>query len=191
MHDLDVLESVLAKDQTIIDSIQPDQLHSPTPCPDFDVARLVNHIISGLQRFAAGVNGSSFTGDPDSFIGDSPSRDYRNAADGLLAGWNQCGMDRTVHLGNADLSGKIVMARALTEYLTHGCDLAIALGREVPFSDEEITVVFERASATLGEEYRGEGKPFGPIIDVPWSAPVLDRFLGFMGRKPLTSRSGD
>ncbi len=55
-----------------------------------------------------------------------------------------------------------------------------------PFSEEEISIVLERARATLGEQYRGEGKPFGHVVDVPESAPLLDHFLGF-SRQPFIS----
>ncbi len=72
----------------------------------------------------------------------------------------------------------------LVEYLTHGRDLALATSQAVPFSDPEVALVLARARSTLTEQYRGEGKPFGCIIDVPDDASVLDRFLGFMGRQP-------
>lgn len=191
MVDFEVLESVLAKDQVLIESVSPHQLHLPTPCPDYDVNMLVNHIIGWLQRFEAGVNGRIFDANPEKFVSDNPVNDFRNASKGLLAGWSKGGIDRIVHLGNADLPGKMVMSMTLTEYLTHGCDLAIATDQVIPFSEEEISLVLERAQATLGEQYRGEGKPFGHIIDVPESAPPLDRFLGFMGRQPLMNPSGE
>jgi hypothetical protein len=54
----------------------------------------------------------------------------------------------------------------------------------VPFSDAEVGLVLERAQATLPDQYRGEDKAFGYRIDVPEDAPVLHRFLGFMGRQP-------
>lgn len=34
----------------------------------------------------------------------------------------------------------------------------------------------------LTDEYRGEGKDFGPAVPVPEDAPALDRLLGFSGR---------
>ncbi|NNN13864.1 MAG: TIGR03086 family protein [Acidimicrobiaceae bacterium] len=186
MADFEVLESVLDKDLILIENVGPQQLHLPTPCPEYDVNMLVNHIIGWLQRFESGVNGRTFDGDPGKFVSSNPVNDFRNASAGLLAGWSKGGIERTVRLGNSDLPGKMVMSMTLTEYLTHGCDLAVATDQAVPFSEEEIALVLERASATLGEQYRGEGKPFGHIVDVTESAPLLDRFLGFMGRQPLT-----
>jgi hypothetical protein len=59
-----------------------------------------------------------------------------------------------------------------------------ATNQAVPFSDAEVGLVLERGQATLPDQYRGEGKPFGYVIDVPEDAPVLHRFLGFMGRQP-------
>ncbi|MCL5076642.1 MAG: hypothetical protein M1288_00740 [Actinobacteria bacterium] len=90
---------------------------------------LINHIIGWLQRFEAGVNGRVFDGDPAKFTSKDPILDFRNAATGLLAGWSKGGLDQVVRLGNAELPGKIVRSMTLTEYLTHGCDLAIAIGQ--------------------------------------------------------------
>jgi uncharacterized protein (TIGR03086 family) len=78
----------------------------------------------------------------------------------------------------------MVLSMTLMECVTHACDLAAATAQPVPFTDAELTIVLDRATATLPAQYRGEGKPFGEPIDVPEDAPVLDRFLGFMGRRP-------
>lgn len=53
MSDIDVLESVLAKDTALLATVRPQQLSAPTPCPEYDVQALVNHIVGWLQVFAA------------------------------------------------------------------------------------------------------------------------------------------
>lgn len=183
MDDVDVLESVLTKDQTLIGAVGPRQLSAPTACPDYDVRVLLNHLVGWLPVFEAGANGRSFDGDPGGFVSDEPASDFQRAAAGLVAGWRQGGVDRTVRMSSAELPGQMVLAMTLMEYLTHECDLALATGQAVPFSNAEIGLVLERARATLPDQYRGEDKAFGYIIEVPEDAPVLDRFLGFMGRQ--------
>ncbi|TBR16830.1 MAG: hypothetical protein EPO57_09730, partial [Chitinophagaceae bacterium] len=39
--DVDVLESVLSKDEALIGGVTPDVASRPTDCPDYDVTRLV------------------------------------------------------------------------------------------------------------------------------------------------------
>lgn len=92
-------------------------------------------------------------------------------------------MDRKVTMTGGERSAQAVVNMTLMEYVAHGCDLAYGSGQPVPFTEEELSTALERGRATLPDQYRGEGMPFGHIIDVPSDAPVLDRFLGFMGRR--------
>ena len=85
-----------------------------------------------------------------------------------------------------ELPGQMVLNMTVMEYLTHGWDLATATRQEIPYTDEEAAQALERAQGTLPPEYRGAGKPFGDIVEVPESAPAIDRFIGFLGRDPAT-----
>ena len=60
MDEIKVLESVLAKDQGLIEGIDPQRLSAPTPCPDYDVNTLVNHMVGWLQVFDAAANHRTF-----------------------------------------------------------------------------------------------------------------------------------
>lgn len=182
MSDVEVLERVLAKDAALLSAVGPDVLGAPTPCPDYDVRALVNHILGWLQVFAAAANGRVFDGDPVAFVSTDPVTEFRASAAELVSGWRSGGVDRQVRMTGAELPGQTVLSMTLMEYVAHGCDLAMATGQVVPFTDEELTVALERARATLPDQYRGPDKPFGPAIDVPEGAPARDRFLGFMGR---------
>lgn len=180
--DVEVLENVLKKDSALLAGVRAEQLSAPTPCAEYDVRALVNHIVGGLQMFAATVNGRSFDGDPASFESTDPVADCQAAADELVSRWQVGGIDRTISLMGLELPAQLVLTMTLVEYVTHGCDLALATDQAVPFSEAELALTLERAQASVPEEYRGEGKPFGPAIDVAPDAPVLDRLFGFMGR---------
>lgn len=183
MSDVDVLESVLAKDEALISGVRSDQWGGPTPCPEYDVRTLVNHIVGGLQMFEAAANERVFDGDAAAFTTSDPGRDFRMSAAGVVAGWRAGGVDRAIRLFGLELPGETVLAMTLMEYLTHGCDLALATGQGVPFSEAELQLTLERARATLHDQFRGPGKSFGDVVDVPEDAPVLHQFLGFMGRR--------
>ena len=67
-----------------------------------------------------------------------------------------------------------------------GCDIAAATGQEPGFDPAAATLALDAAHQFLLPEYRGP-ESFGEIVPVPDDAPVLDRFLGFLGRRPLTA----
>ena len=188
MDDLDLLERVLDKTGTIVAGVTPDQYDRPTPCPDYDVRALVNHITGWVQSFAEGANNATYDGDPTAFeAGDDPAAEFRSAAKRLVDGWRTHDTDRKVSLMGGELPGEMVLNMTIMEYLAHGWDLARATGQPLPYTDDEAAIALERAKATLPPEYQGEGKAFGAIVPVPDDAPAIDRFAGFMGRDPSAS----
>lgn len=183
MSDIDVLDSVLAKEAALVAAVGPEQLGDPTPCPDYDVRTLLDHVTGWLRVFAAGANGRESAEDPTAFTTEDHAGAFKAAADDLVAGWRAGGLDRTVRFMSNEMPGRVVLGMTLMEYVTHGCDIALATRQEVPFSDEELETTLGHARANLTDDYRGEGKPFGPAVPVGDDAPVLDRLLGHMGRR--------
>jgi uncharacterized protein (TIGR03086 family) len=185
VEEIELLDGVLAKTGGIIANVRPDQLEGPTPCPDYSVGQLVDHIVGWVQVFAGAASGEPFDGDPSAYrAGDDPSREFVEAARNLSTGWRELGLDRSVRLVSGELPGQMVFNMTLMEYMAHGWDLAKATGQQIPFTDKEASEVLVRAKATLPEQYRGEGKSFGVIVEVPADASSVDCFVGFMGRRP-------
>ena len=179
MTDVDVLESVLRKDEALIAGVRPDQAQQPTDCPGYDTAALVDHLVEWMGSFANAAGGHVSTED-----GGDPAARFRASADRCLAAWREHGTDRTVHFMSSDLPAGAALSMTLMEFVTHGLDLARATDQPVPFTDDELELVLQRAQVTLPDQYRGEGKPFGPRVEVPDDAPAVDRVRGFMGRTP-------
>ena len=178
MNDVDVLEGVLDKLEGVVAGVQPDQLRSATPLPGFDVGGLVDHIITLLGQFAAGAQGSDHVVPAPA----DPAKAVRAASDRILEGWRLYGTDRDVSVTGTGpgMPGAAVLGMTIMEYVAHGCDLAMATGQAIPFTDQEFAVALDRGEATLKDEMRGDS--FGPRLDVADDAPVRDRFLAFMGR---------
>jgi uncharacterized protein (TIGR03086 family) len=182
-NDIDVLEGVLIKLEGLVAGVRPDQLDDRTGCPGYDVRGMVNHIVGFLQNFAAAAQGEQADVDPTKVVSTDPVKDVRNASEQILAGWRQYGTDREVSVMGPGTPGEMVLGMTIIEYVAHGSDLAMATGQAIPFTDLELEVALDRAEASLTDDYRGEGKPFGPRIEVPEDASAAERFLGFMGRR--------
>jgi uncharacterized protein (TIGR03086 family) len=184
MDEMDLLRDVLDGTGGLVAGVRPDQWGLPTPCAEWDVRALVEHILGWLQVFDAAANGGTFEGDPGNYrLGDDPAGAFRASADGLAEGWRTGGTDRTVRLTTGELPGAMVLNMTLMEYMTHGWDLATATGQPVPFGDEEAEDVIERARATLRPEYRGPGTAMGDEVEAPAGASAVDRLAAFMGRR--------
>ena len=187
MSDIDVLESVLIKDATLLAGVEDSQRNAATPCPDYDVQTLTNHIIGWLRAFAAVANNRTFEGDPSAYQTEDPVTDFHAASAEVIHGWRTYGVDRTVPNVSGQGDGTPAeqnLAMAIMEYTGHGWDLAKATGQEVPFTDEELEIALAYGKQTLPDEYRGDGMPFGHAIEVPDDASAADRFAAFLGRRP-------
>ena len=76
---LGLLERALDQAGTIVGRVRVDQASLPTPCTEFDVRALVNHLVFDMQTFAAGVRGGE-RGSPDAdLIGTDWSGAYDTA----------------------------------------------------------------------------------------------------------------
>ncbi len=67
----EVHRDALAATGRIVAGIKPDQLHAPTPCDDYDVAGLLNHLIGGNFWVAPLVEGKTIAE-----VGDALDRDF-------------------------------------------------------------------------------------------------------------------
>jgi uncharacterized protein (TIGR03086 family) len=186
MVEFDLLESVLGKTAGVIEGVTPEQRRLPTPCPDYDVAALVDHLVGWIQVFDAGCHGRRYEGDANAYrSGPDPAGEFRASAASLVAGWRELGTDRQVTVTGGDgVPGAMVLNMTLMEYMTHGWDLAAATGQTVPYTEAEAAETLARAQATLPPQYRGEGMPFAHEVPVDGDAAAVDRLIGFMGRDP-------
>ncbi|GGT18967.1 TIGR03086 family metal-binding protein [Streptomyces atratus] len=186
MSEVDLLAGVLSKTGDVIEGVGADQLSLPTPCDDYDVEALVNHIVGWLLVFEAGAQGRSNDADAANHrCGADPAREFRAAAAGVVEGWEKHGFDRQVTVTGGKMPGEAVFSMTLMEYLTHGWDLAVATGQPIPYTDREAAETLARAEATLPPQYRGENLPFGQIVPVDADASAVDRLVAFLGRRPV------
>ena len=185
MDEITLLNGVLTKTGDVIAGVGDDQWGLPTPCTEFDVRALTDHIIGWIQVFDAGCHGRQFDGDASAYrSGTDPAGEFRASARSLTAGWKEFGLDRPVRIMSGEMPGEMVFNMTVMEYLVHGWDLATATGQEIPFTEEEATDTLARAQRTLPPEYRGAGMAFGEIVPVDADAPATTRLAAFLGRQP-------
>src|SRR4051812_43512887 len=177
------LERVLNDAHAMIATVSAGDVSKPTPCTDWDVKGLTDHMIGVVQRFGAFFAAAPATAPADQ--SSDPSGAYRQAMDGLLQAARAPGaLDKTLSLPFGEMPGRQALGIVIGDQSIHTCDLAKALGK--PFTmDEGI------ASATLGvlhqlitADRRGPGKGFAEEVSCPADAPAQDRLLAFSGRQP-------
>jgi len=179
--------SVLNSLAAVLDGIRDDQTDDPTPCTDYTVADLRSHVVGWATAFGEGF------GDPEGQAPDAASiavegsgaEQVRAAGDAIVAGIEGGGAERELKLADGmAMPGGMALAMTLWEYQVHGWDLAKATGQDWVPADQPLESSITFADQMLTPDFQGEGKPFGPRVDVADDAPALDRLVAMSGRDP-------
>ena len=172
--DLQHLAGALGMTRDLMAGVEREQAHLPTPCREFDVSQLLDHLVGWAVNFADKANGIEPATDPETVTaGDHPSAEYQQAGARLIDGYRS-NPDHDAH----------PLGIVILETVTHGWDLAVATGQAPTYSDEVIETALAAGRRMLKPEYRGDGRPFGPELDAPTTGSALDQLVAFMGRDP-------
>ena len=170
----------------IVAQVGVDQFDLPTPCPDFDVRTLLNHLISGNYRFVEFAHGERGEAVPalGDYVHDDALTPYRESAVAVSEVWHEPGvMDRTVHLPIGDVPAVVALGIHTVEQIAHGWDLARATGQPTELDADLYAVAWER-TRMIDDSLRGPGRPFGPAVTAPAGASDTDRLMAWLGRQP-------
>lgn len=170
-------------------NVAPDQLDQQTPCPDWDVRALVNHLMfwSAFRSELAARKQSAPADDPLTEQTDFTSGDwaetFASQLDKAVAAWGEPGAtEGDTGLAGGSMPARLIGTMMIGELVMHGWDLARATGQELA-TDPAVLAAAHEMVATLGPQGREMGA-FGGEVVVPESAPPLDRVLGLSGRDP-------
>jgi len=170
----------------LISTVQPEQWSTPTPCTDWTVRRLVDHLIGMNRVFAALLADEAPPQRRADHTEDDPVGAYRDSAAALRAAFDQPGVLEHTFEGplGAATGGERLQMR-LYDLLAHGWDLGQATGSplEVPDGLADQSLAFARTQLTK------QARPgrFGPAQSAPRQASALERRLvAFLGRPIIT-----
>ena len=161
-----------------------DDFGRETPCPGWDVADLVAHLVSGNVKYTDITRGGDWArGVPDVDAGADPVGTYRRTAATMLAAWSRPGaLDREIQLPRGRGRAEAALHLHLGETLVHGWDLAVATGRSAVFDVDVVEASLAQYMSWLPPARAGQA-PFEDATDVPADAPAIDRLAGYLGRR--------
>ena len=179
---------------TVVSGIKREQADLGTPCPDYDVTGLIDHLIEAADRAAAlGRGQTPPPGDVSRHVelADAPDQLRRAAEDAAQSWRDDARLSAMVTMPwGEQYAGAQLVDMYLTELATHAWDLAWAT-RQIDRLDAALaTTALEGARATIKPEYRdlvATGSPFGAEVPPPRDADDWDRLAAFMGRDPRAS----
>jgi uncharacterized protein (TIGR03086 family) len=181
----EIHERCLAATGRTVSGIKPDQMHRPTPCTEWDVTDLLNHVVSGnlwAAELARGATieqvGDRLDGD---VIGDDPSTAYDRSARAAAEAFNEPGaMDRPCAVSYGPVPGSVYAGHRIIDVLVHGWDLAVATDQDTTLEPELAKACLDIVESQL-DQITASGA-FGHDDGPPAGADAQTRLLHHLGR---------
>jgi uncharacterized protein (TIGR03086 family) len=177
--ELESAEESLAVLENVLRGIAKDDESKPTPCREFDVARLTDHLMNSITAIG-GHAGAEF---PERDRSDLVERQVMLAARPALDAWHKRGLDGTVPFGGGDASASMMAGVLSIEFLIHAWDYAMATGRNVDPPDSLSDYVMGLAKVIITPAGRSN-VGFDDPVEVSADACALDRLIAYTGRQP-------
>jgi uncharacterized protein (TIGR03086 family) len=167
----------------------PARFDDPTPCAEYTVRALVDHIASGMQLAldAARRAQREWSDGPSPVLAGLPEDEWARACATTGAAVAAAWADPTAWEGESTMATTPMPAGMIgslmtAEFAVHAWDVAVATGQrlDVPPALGEAVL-----AATLGVAQMGrDGGWYGPEVPVAADAAAFERALGASGRDP-------
>lgn len=169
-----------------IEGVGPTQWNLDTPCSEWDVRSLVNHITAGNRWVGALAHGGRIEQIGEAFGGDllggDPVAAFRASMDEACAVFEAPGaMEETFHLSYGDAPGALFASRRFVDVLIHAWDVAVATGQEATLDDALVHRCYDIVEPAKDDIAKSPA--FGPRVEVDDDADTQVKLLALLGRR--------
>jgi uncharacterized protein (TIGR03086 family) len=200
------MENILVLHRRAVTAVRPvvgrvttTDLTLPTPCADWDLNALLEHMTGQDHGFAAAVRATHSGSDADieAFaprpLGPSPAATHAAGLDAVVAAFAEAdGHQGPVLLPEFDarLPLTTIVGMHLIDTLLHGWDVAAALGIQAGYGerfDDDILAAASTISEQVpdGPAREAPGAPFGLALAAASEDDTWTRILAHLGRDPF------
>ncbi|MEV0234203.1 TIGR03086 family metal-binding protein [Nonomuraea sp. NPDC050786] len=166
-----------------------------TPCADWNLQRLLDHMADSLQTLNDAATGHIALSPVDEVSEGSchnPALRLRDGATEVLALWTGTlasnriagtpSGNQLIAIADHHLTSPVVAAAGAIEITVHGWDVARSCGEHRPIPSLMADELLDLAQLFV----TGRDRPhrFAPRVPVPPHAPAEDRLLAYLGRDP-------
>ena len=165
--------------------VGPEDWWRPTPCSEWDVRALVNHVVGANVRYELLLRGA-----PDKLLeatrtadhlGDNALASFVAAAHGVVASFHEDGaLERIAHHATGDRTGRELLSMRILDTTIHGWDLATAIGADATIDDTFIAFLL----AYTADLDIGLPAFAPPDAEISPDASPQDQLLHRLGRHP-------
>jgi uncharacterized protein (TIGR03086 family) len=188
MTPIEALVPAIQQVQSYLDQIQPDQWDAPTPCAEWNVRGLAEHLVGGSRMSTTLLNDGSadeakacFVGN---VVGENPAADFAAAAAIEVSTMKAASLDAMVDHPAMQMPTAQLLNFRVLDYLVHSWDLARALGLDETLSPTLVDHVWETIQPMVPMIPHVGVFASGASGTVTADAPLQLRLLDLLGRRP-------
>lgn len=168
----------------LLGNVEPGQLSDPTPCSDYDVRALIEHLYAVVGKTIGMAQGHAAVDLPSSVPADADdlAGGHARLVEQASAAWaDDASLATIVEAPFGRVPAAVMISAFVGETLTHGWDLAVATGQDAE-ADADLA---EGALAGAQRVLAGgrEELPFDEPVPPAAAAGPTERLANFMGRR--------
>ncbi len=163
----------------VLGNVSPDQLGVATPCSEWTVNDLIEHVIGGNEHVGQWSGSAEEpAARPEDLV--AAHRAAAAAAHDVFA--RPDGMTTLFKLPFGEIPGQMFIGMRISDVLTHAWDLAAATGQSTDLDPELAVEQLAAVRAFVGPQFRGQGMPFGAEQECSSDRAPADQLAAFLGR---------
>lgn len=169
----------------IVEAVADSQWTNATPCGEWDVKGIVNHLVYENRWMVALFNGKTIDEVDQAFEGDlvggDPLAAFQETSDEVLKILAQDdAMSRTCHISSGPTSGAEYASQLFLDSLIHGWDISVGIGSPASLDSELVGACLPLAELTA--KYATGSGSFAEPVQVNADASQQTRLLAILGR---------
>ncbi|MGB0969720.1 MAG: TIGR03086 family metal-binding protein [Mycobacterium sp.] len=182
IDELSSAEATLAVLQRVLRGLDGADLSKQTPCAEFNVAELLDHLMGSITAIGKSAGASPRARDTNAPL----ESQVADAAEVALEAWRRRGIEGLVSLNSNQVPAILPIHILSLEFLLHAWDFARAVEQQVSVSEPVAEYVHRIAGKVITPESRQYAGFADPVATAP-DAGVFDRLIAFSGRQPATA----
>jgi uncharacterized protein (TIGR03086 family) len=168
---------------TVIGGLSSDDRETSSPCSEWNVHEVLEHMCQGGQMIAGGLQGQAPPDEMPDFLANGPAEGWSNAYAALADAATPEALTASHQMPFGEVPGEIAVSVITAEHLVHARDVAEATGQSIEVDDELAQWALDTWKVVVPAEGR-DGGGFADVVPVADDASLLDQLLGYTGRQP-------
>ena len=163
----------------VVGNIGADELDQPTPCAEFTVRGVLEHMVGGATQFAAAYRGVEPSDPPTGDLLAAFGPALGDLAESMSA---PGALDQTLDTPFGAMPGATFARLVVLDGLVHGWDLATATGQRYEPSAQLVGAADDFAHQVLDGV---RGVSFGEAVEPAADASPIERLVAYTGRHAM------